>query len=359
MDKNVLLCDLILNVNFKQYVLSSGERNSTFYDDFLIDHPNEDETFRLAVDIVHFISKNSNRKTHPEFCLENYEKIIVQINTEKQKAVHRQKHRKIWMYQAAAVILLCIGIIFLFKTQLRDQSDSLFANEYIEIRSEKGERRHVILPDSSEVWLNSNSLLQFPNEFSSTSRNVYLKGEAFFEVTHNPVKPFIVSTGKKYQIKVLGTSFDVVCNEIESIFKTTLFTGSISLSKFNNRGQIVSRLELNPGEQVIESTIETDGRLQKKKVEAAELEYIAAWKNNILMFKNATLGEIALQMETWYGIKVRIEGKNLMNERFTGAFYNQESVSEVLAIFSKTTPIEYSFNKNMLIISKIKSLNDD
>jgi ferric-dicitrate binding protein FerR (iron transport regulator) len=359
MDKNDLLYDLILNENFKRHVLSYGEKNSMLYEDFLIDHPNEEETFRLAVEIVLFISKNGNTRAHPELCLENYEKIIVQINLEKQKAVHLQKQRKIWKYQVAAVILLCVGITVLFKTQDRDQTDKLFANDFVEIRSEKGERRHVFLPDSSEVWLNSNSLLRYPNKFSSTLRNVDIKGEAFFKVTHNPGKPFIVSTGKKYQIKVLGTSFDVVCNEIGSNFKTTLFTGCISLSELNNREQIVSELKLMPGEQVVDGSFTANGSLQKKSLDPDELECISAWKNNILMFKNARLKEIALQMESWYGIKIRIEGDNLMNERFTGAFYNQESVSEVLAVFSKTTPIKYSFDKNMVTISKIESFDAD
>src|SRR5690606_25586452 len=141
------------------------------------------------------------------------------------------------------------------------------------ITTPKGGTYRIVLPDGTRVWLNAVSKLEYPAEFSADKRQVAVTGEAYFEVTENKDKPFIV-TSRGQTIQVLGTSFNVYAYAEEGATVTTLVDGSLMVTSTDNTNPSRSQVMLAPGEK----SIQLDGQLDKQK---ADIESETAWKNGL------------------------------------------------------------------------------
>jgi ferric-dicitrate binding protein FerR (iron transport regulator) len=225
----------------------------------------------------------------------------------------------------------------------------------------------MTLPDGTQVWLNSNTRLTYGNDFNSSHREVSLEGEAYFDVVHNAGKPFIIHT-QKMDIKVLGTAFNVRAYKGEKIAEATLLRGSIEVILKDRKNQ---NILLKPNEKISISTasdLTNTGKpaeLRKNsgsaipQVEIREIQYIpvlnlaedVAWKENKLYFKDQNLGNIAVQLERWFGKKVEIRDESLKELRFTGNFEN-ETLEEVLTAMQISSPFSFRVTGNTVEISK-------
>jgi len=207
-----------------------------------------------------------------------------------------------------------------------------------EFRTAKGTSYNLQLPDGSKVFLNSGSVFKISAEFNEENRNSELSGEAFFEVAHNPEKPFLVKT-KDYQVKVLGTQFNVKSYPTAKQSKTSLLKGSVQVNSSK------AALMLKPGEQA-------NGRagngIEKVK---ANFREVLAWRDGYFRFQNASVREIMNDIMNWYNIKDVVYEFN-SEEHFTGSIVRSRSLQDVLHGMEKISNLKFEIREGRVFVRK-------
>lgn len=209
-------------------------------------------------------------------------------------------------------------------------------SEYNRLVVPRGGEYKIVLSDGSRVWINSQSVVEFPAYFVKGERRVRLKGEAYFEVSKDVEKPFIVEVGNK-EIRVLGTSFNV--NDYDGRFVTTLVTGKVKVS-VNDKDYI-----LTPSMQA---------RIEGKEVCVNEVDVseFTAWKDGVFIFKKQKLREVMDILSRWYDVDVFYQNLELQNLHFTGTIQRHSEISGVLKFLEKTDMVKFTLNGKTLIVSK-------
>jgi transmembrane sensor len=255
----------------------------------------------------------------------NWNKLISKINSPKDKEFRISP----WMKYFAAASLF-IGF-FLAGLTLGDKLGNKSKTvTFSKIISPKGNKTRVILPDSSKVWLNSGAELWYSTEYTSQNREVWMKGECYFEVEKDAAHPLVVH-GTKIQLKVLGTSFNVKEDDSRDLSDVTLLTGKVSILNLENKP--IS--ELSPGQQFIYQN--GTGKVQL----AENPEAMTSWVNNILIFKNQPFEEVIRYLNGWYGVDIRLDKTLYYRHNYTFKI-KTESLREVLELISMITPINYT-----------------
>ncbi len=207
-----------------------------------------------------------------------------------------------------------------------------------EFRTAKGTSYNLQLPDGTKVFLNSGSVFKISAEFNEENRNSELSGEAFFEVAHNPEKPFLVKT-KDYQVKVLGTQFNVKSYPTAKQSKTSLLKGSVQVNSSN------AVLMLKPGEQA-------NGRagngIEKVK---ANFREVLAWRDGYFRFQNASVREIMNDIMNWYNIQDVVYEFN-SEEHFTGSIVRSRSLQDVLHGMEKISNLKFEVREGRVFVRK-------
>jgi ferric-dicitrate binding protein FerR (iron transport regulator) len=200
------------------------------------------------------------------------------------------------------------------------------SSEQLVFETPRGEKSMVKLPDGTEVWLNANSRLVY-NSFSASSRQVELKGEAFFKVTHNEKAPFVVKTNE-CDIKVLGTTFNVMAYDEFGRKEITLLEGKVDVLT-DTKNQV-----LKPGQ----SLVLKDHQMQVAEVNTAQA---SAWVDNKFNFKDIPLSELIKRLENWYDVDIELNNPSGREVNYTGTFKNEETIWQVLDAIKVYTFIEY------------------
>ena len=211
--------------------------------------------------------------------------------------------------------------------------------EYNEIIVPRYAEYQLNLEDGTKVWLNSETKLKFPLVFGEKERTVYVEGEAYFQVSHNPDKPFIVNIDENTKVKVLGTEFNIRTYE-SNVSQSTLISGSI---EFIHKGFIT---KVNPGESC--SLNKASGTVL---VENADIMRVVAWKNGEFVFRNETLENIINELSRWYKVDVSFENETVKNERFYLYFDRTTGFEEIIYKLHKTGKIKYEYKNRKIIIS--------
>jgi len=200
-----------------------------------------------------------------------------------------------------------------------------------------GQQQRVILSDGTSVRLNAGSRLVFPATFSGDKREVYLKGEGFFEVYKDSQHPFIVKTDF-VDIKVLGTTFDISAYEDESIASTVLVEGSVTVFQknkvFGNKSFVLS-----PGQGCFYSIND-----KQSKIKDVDVNFYTSWKNGIYQFMDVSIIDIIRSISKYYNVSIQVEGKELSDTRISGKLIISGEIDEVLQCMAKT--LEGRFEKN-------------
>lgn len=236
-------------------------------------------------------------------------------------------------------------------------SQQLEANSYNTLTNPRGSKViDLTLSDGTRVWLNAGSSLRYPASFASSrsDRQVEIQGEAYFEVTHDPNKPFYVNKGD-VSVKVLGTHFNVNAYDDEAEIRVTLLEGKVSVSAFagataDKSPGVPSRpralaVTLSPGQQAIATH---DSRLTSH--DEVDLEQVMAWKNGFFSFRRIGLEDMMRQLTRWYDVDVVYEGAPPAME-FGGELERSLSLSQVLTALEKSK-VKFRLEGKKIIVSK-------
>ncbi len=207
----------------------------------------------------------------------------------------------------AAAVLLLAGAFFIFN----QNSESV---EMLALETLEGEVKEVALADGSKVWLNENSSLSYPDAMNGDERRVTLKGEAFFDITKNPSKPFIIDT-RDAEVKVLGTSFEVRAMDDETKTEVVVKTGKVSLGKKNE----VKPLILTKNQKGVYNN-KTQGYVRS---EVKDLNSIS-WQSRVLEFNDVPLEKVLTDIGNHFDIKVTLENQDLLKCKFNSIFMDKD-----------------------------------
>jgi transmembrane sensor len=191
----------------------------------------------------------------------------------------------------------------------------------------KGGEYKIVLEDSTEVWLNADSKLKFPNEFSAGIRDVELVGEAWFKVKKDKTCPFIVRLNDM-DIKVLGTEFNTSAYPDDPIVTTTLINGLVTV--YYKTG-ITGQQNLLLGDQA--SYHKEEGTIHLETVDVVKFK---AWKDGVFVFDNQPLSDVTRILGRWYNVQFVIQDEDLKNARFSGQFLRYDDIRVVFDIIRKT-----------------------
>lgn len=216
--------------------------------------------------------------------------------------------------------------------------------QYAEAIVPKGQKSEIILPDNTHIWLNSDTRLKYPAEFGSGTRDIFLTGEAYFEVTPNKHKPFIVHA-PQVDVKVLGTKFNVRAYADDQDVETALLSGKVDLSVEKGGGEN-TRLSMKPGELVDYS--KKDHSIQKSGFDADE---IIGWKNNRLIFRDDTFDKLVKKIERWYNVQIIYDKTKFQNQRLTVELREGESIERLFKIIEKAINVNYRIDKQKIYIN--------
>lgn len=219
------------------------------------------------------------------------------------------------------------------------------------VYTEKGVKGFVILPDSSKVWLNSDTKIVYPQQFAGRYRNVKLIGEAYFEVAKDSLHPMLVNTDRDFTIEVLGTSFNVKSYDNEDVAVTTLYSGSIKMNYRERRdGRPTDNTEtvmMKPNDTFsyyLNATQEGNVAVPSKDAEMSK-----AWKDGVLIFDNTSMDEVIKMLERWHGTKFIVKNDKIYNYKLSAEF-SSESIVQILEIIRMLMPVTYTCDGNVVTL---------
>lgn len=248
---------------------------------------------------------------------------------------------------AAASVIIAVAATIFFVQQTKETNDPALLTSLEKKQNSKGTKSTIQLADGSKVWLNADSKIQYPPLFEGNTREVYLDGEAFFEVAKNPQKPFIIHLANG-TVRVLGTSFNIRAYDNEKVVETSVATGKVAfIPKYKNDRKKQDTVFLTPNNKV--RYLFSSEKVAVLPTQAAEDK---AWTEGKLIFKAMRLQDIATELERNFGKKVIFRDAAAKDYILTGSFQNN-TLEEVMYYFSlsKSKKIYYKITNNELLIA--------
>lgn len=241
----------------------------------------------------------------------------------------------------AAVLIIGAGILLGYYLSQKKSADI-----YVEETTTKAEKQEIILADGSTVWLNSFGKLKYPSEFSSEKREVWLEGEAFFEITKNPEKPFIIHAQNSLT-QVLGTSFNIRAIPDEKEVVVTVIEGKVAF--YNKAKDNGKSLELIAGDKGILN--KNNSNLKKHK--NADSNFLS-WKTGILDFNNMPLQEVIRELSEYYNTDIEITDTAINEMKITTTFPNMkiDEVMKSIGLTLERQGVEIQFKKPKYVIKR-------
>uniref|UniRef100_UPI003217BC3A FecR family protein n=1 Tax=uncultured Draconibacterium sp. TaxID=1573823 RepID=UPI003217BC3A len=245
----------------------------------------------------------------------------------------------------AAILLLPLIFVSIWAL-LNKSNEPTQELVFQEITCPIGMRSQVTLPDGSQVWLNSESVIKYSIPFVRENRSVVLIGQAFLDVTKNENSPFTIQSGN-VKVNVVGTQFDFKSYPNDNSVEVILKEGKISLSLLSGENG-VSNIEMIPGDHFTFDKTTKSALVSNKNIE----NYIG-WKENKLIFDETPLPELKNILERWYGVEIEIADKSIESYKFTTTF-NNESLHQVLELLELSSPIKIDY-----IPGKVDKINNE
>ncbi len=254
------------------------------------------------------------------------------------------KKRKIgWLRYAAAVF---IGVLLASAVWMTLSNISKEPEQHILVQNvvyNKAGVQSIVLPDHSEVWMNEDTRLTYPEKFTEEKRSVSLEGKAYFDIRKDPERPFTVRIGN-VEIEVTGTEFFVESG-LEEPSYITLISGGINLNYKDREGKNLST-PLVPGEQARINRL--NGSVE---IENIDTSYYIAWKDGTYRFTDEPLGRIVPILAKRFDLDIHIT-PSLRNKRFTGRVIPGENIEDILNSIGKSYPIKYRISEGNIYIDE-------
>lgn len=217
----------------------------------------------------------------------------------------------------------------------------LFSGGRSEIVVPKGQIKNILLPDGTLVFLNSDTKFSYNSNLGKKNREVFLEGEAYFNVTYNSSKPFIVHTCEN-EIKVIGTAFNVKAYPGGNIHQTSLERGKIMISYKNEES-----LMLNANQTYL---LIRDSN-SSKVFNTEKVEEYSSWTEGRIILRNHRFSDIAKDLERSHKVIFDIQKKEILNTRYTGEFSRNDDISKILEIISLTSHFNFEITRDTIIIN--------
>ena len=240
-----------------------------------------------------------------------------------------------YVKRIAAVLVIAAGLWMAYQwIRQRSVKETL-----VEVATLQGEKKMVVLPDSSHVWLNSHTKLKYGATFAGKKRKVYLEGEAYFEVTKNPSRPFVIEAGNSVTT-VLGTAFNVRARKSETTVVVTVSEGKVAFTGKKMKTDV----KLLPGDKGILD-------YEKKQVEQVKNQdpNFLAWKTRRLVFKNTPLSQVVSKLTECYGRSVMVEDASKADIPFTSTFDHQ-SLRDAITIIEMSLGVKADTVTNVIVL---------
>lgn len=338
--KDYDIIDFLLDEFFIQWVKNPDKNTRHFWEKWMQQHPEKRETVLAAASIIRSVKYANSPELSDEMYVESFETII-----KAGKPVPEQKPRNnSWLTIhplkniAAILIFVFCGWMVHIHMIMGIQPITLEKPEVITVLRTvpPGKRSIITLADSSRVFLNSESEMEYPKSFSQGDRWVRLKGEAFFEVKKNGSSFSVFA--KNTEIKVLGTSFNV--KEADKDLSIALVSGKVQVN--DQKG---NQVRLNPSEML---AIKEDGKFSKTGFDSLE---VTGWKDKVLVFRSASFREVKNKIENWYGVELKLEGAVSPNWKYSG-IYEDENLENVLRGIFITSGMQFNIeNKKVTLFN--------
>jgi transmembrane sensor len=243
------------------------------------------------------------------------------------KVVAMPPRKVLWRSIAAiAAVFALFFTIYLVWPSLQNRIDP---PQLTELKVPLNQKKYVILTDGSKIWVNSLSELKYPKVFNGKTREVYLSGEAYFDIRHDASRPFIIHTGKVVTT-VLGTAFNIKEDNRQNTVVVTVTRGKVSVANGDEPLGVIT-----PNQQISFNTV--NKRHTQKDVDAKQ---VIAWQENDIHFNNITFADAATQLEQRFKVKISFANEMVKNCRFTGTALNEENLDKILKVictFNKAT----------------------
>lgn len=327
------------------------------YKELLIKYLNNNCSDQEFETLVAWIQNEAEQKKGKSWAFEewkSFEPELSDANTQKYSALLDKIHHEInlkeqkkgktltigkvttWQSWAAAILFIpLLGILFYLSTNNNYQFNQYakMATDSLEVIAPVGSRTVVQLTDGTEVNLNYGSRIKYPRVFMGKRREVELIGEGYFDVAHNPDKPFVVKT-EKLNVTVLGTEFNVQAYKGEDIVATTLVNGKVLVEKRLNEDKLQSLGTMVPGQHIAYDL--NTGKLYSTQ---GRIEKFIAWKDGKLVFDNEPITGVAQQLSRMFNVDVEIDD-NIKELTYTVTFEN-DPLFVILDLMTQVTSIKY------------------
>lgn len=306
-----------------------------------------DEHRDLLPELFHRASLkfHSGFKMKNEHSAELWAKVSGEVHTMDRRG--RKRKLMLWATRIAACLVLILGLAYLVHLHFFIPPQT----NYLTKTTERGQRLTFQLSDGSKVKLNAESTLTYPEKFDGNTREIQLSGEAFFEVTKDPNRPFIVGTGE-VNTEVLGTSFNISAFPGRNIV-VTVATGKVNVSAVRGTlpsgeitdNQSFKNIILTPGQQAVYDV--TNKGLTHRKVNPGDH---LGWKEGILKFNETPLGEVVEILQRWYDVDIQFVNKQLASCAVTSTFQS-ERIKDVLEELKFIFKLDYTINDRTIVVS--------
>lgn len=298
--------------------------------------------------------------------IENEEKVTDHIPEQQfsETAIPVISYIRYW-YSAAAILVVCISIFAVYSNRSALSNHQAMTTKWFQRTTKPAVKTTIKLSDGTIVTLNSATTLKYPDTFNGDTREVYLDGEAYFDVHKDHQHPFIIHANKM-NVRVLGTAFNVKSYLKEPVSETTLIRGSVQVT-LNDRPS--DRIILKPNEKLIVQnntnklpiSKSPDTLVNNTKGTNYSLTSLThfpnndktivetSWVQNKLVFADKDFLELSVQLERWYGVHFTFANDKVKAERFSGIF-EKETLPEALDALKIVTPFNYRMDKSTVYI---------
>ena len=324
---------------FIKWVIDPNPESDHFWKEWIRLNPEKRPVIETARQLVQSIQYDDRYRLSAT----RYHQVLENI-LEQNRFVKRKKHSGVlypkWIEGlAASLIILLVAGIYYFnnKDATIHQAQPVQTITKITLA---GQKKTIGLPDGSIIKLNSGSKLTYPLPFPVDHRSVELEGEAFFEVTKDVERPFVILSGK-LKTKVLGTSFNVRSYEDENTISVSVLTGKVEIENEEGRSDILYPEDMGVYNKDDRGMIKTN----------FDSKSVFGWKDGLLMFKDMEISAIFSDLEKWYGVEIIVERGLKITGKYTGEYQNA-SLERILDGISYTSKFSYTINEDKVLITK-------